>query len=183
MPFIQCTKKLLDELTISKEKTAVISKKPVLLGNWHANLLYVERRKCVLFTHDATLFSFFVAKLIKSDFQNLTAVFLQYLGEALIDADFEKYIPQIMQEYQDNLQITTSSNRRVLGSMNDMVYIIRFSIERDGGLERINPIELSRILNTIPFKAIQYNCAIECLRHNLSQLNEVLSQRKIHNSK
>ncbi|MCG6863181.1 MAG: hypothetical protein LJE70_18225, partial [Chromatiaceae bacterium] len=30
---------------------------------WHCNLLRIERRKCVLFTHDETLFSFLLCGL------------------------------------------------------------------------------------------------------------------------
>jgi hypothetical protein len=35
--------------------------------DWYANLLWVERQKCLLFTHAGTLFSVFVAGVRKAD--------------------------------------------------------------------------------------------------------------------
>ena len=34
--------------------------------SWHANLLRIDRRKCVLFTQDATLYSVFVPRYLCS---------------------------------------------------------------------------------------------------------------------
>lgn len=51
---IHCTQKLLAEIPNNLIDLAASG------DGWHANLLRIERRKCVLFTHDATLYSVFV---------------------------------------------------------------------------------------------------------------------------
>ncbi len=57
---IHCTQKLLKEL--GKRGAGVPQPEPQrgLLGPWHANLIRIERRKCILFTNDLTLYSFLV---------------------------------------------------------------------------------------------------------------------------
>lgn len=62
---IQCTKKLLKEVG-QEHKDAFIPTVP--LGCWHANLLFLDRRKCVLFTNDQTRYSLLVPGLRKPDF-------------------------------------------------------------------------------------------------------------------
>jgi hypothetical protein len=53
------------------------------LSNWHANLITLQRRNCVLFVHDATRFPVFVPCLQKADFaglqQHFTDVFMNTL--------------------------------------------------------------------------------------------------------
>ena len=41
------------------------------LGDWHANLLTVQRHNCILFVHDATRFPVFIKELRKPDFAEL----------------------------------------------------------------------------------------------------------------
>jgi hypothetical protein len=80
MQLIHCTKKLLAELG------ALGSKIPPevatgLFGPWHANLLRIERRKCILFTNDHTLYSFLVPGFKKKD--NFHDLFLVNLNDNL----------------------------------------------------------------------------------------------------
>lgn len=164
MALIQCTKKLLDELEVDP-KTEVNTSQ--LLGNWHANLIKIERRKCVLFTNDATLFSFLAPKLVKADFKNLASIFIDHLVINLIYEGLDSYKDVILKEYQDNLSFSKTSNRSVLGSMNDIAYSIKWRFHLDGGLEAVNYLELNKGLNRIPLKANKYNDAIECLQRQL----------------
>jgi len=56
MQMIRCTQKLLKELPMEASEDAAA----LPSACWHANLLRIDRRKCLLFTHDTTLFSLFV---------------------------------------------------------------------------------------------------------------------------
>jgi len=60
MTILRCTKKMLSEL---KPEPSDSIQQPGDFSSWHANLLRIDRRKCVLFTHDTTLYSFFVPEL------------------------------------------------------------------------------------------------------------------------
>ena len=68
---IRCTQKLLKELRVKPVESDVVSE----AESWHANLLRIDRRKCVLFTHDTTLFSFLVPGLRRPDFDHFDVVF------------------------------------------------------------------------------------------------------------
>ncbi len=164
MALIQCTKKLLKELPVDTEAA---QDKPSLLGNWHANLLLIERRKCVLFTNDTTLYSLFVPRLTKPDFQKLASIFISNLAANFTYEGLDKYVNAIIEECQYNLSFSRSSNRSVLGSMNDIVNMINAYLYQHGGLENVNCPELNHELNRIPLKAIKYNDAIECLQRQL----------------
>lgn len=49
MQLIRCTKKLQKEMGLSKASLAESEPAVACLGSWHANLLFIARRKCVLF--------------------------------------------------------------------------------------------------------------------------------------
>src|SRR3990167_4030801 len=110
MAFIRCTKKLLAELPSPLEDAV---SKSTILGDWHAKLLQIERRKCVLFTNDETLFSVFVPMLKKPHFQNLASVFLDSLMQTLKSEAFDEIIEQVKDDYTENLTYGTTNNRSV----------------------------------------------------------------------
>ncbi|MBX2808375.1 MAG: hypothetical protein KTR20_07035 [Cellvibrionaceae bacterium] len=51
------------------------------LSGWHANLITLERRNCVLLVHDTTRFPLFIKQLVKADF----ARFNWYFQDALMN--------------------------------------------------------------------------------------------------
>jgi hypothetical protein len=171
MPLIQCTKKLLKELPLEPEGTCTVSSLKPLLGNWHANLILIDRRKCVLFTNDFTLFSILVPKLKKPDFKNLKEIFIEHLVKNLTHEGLEKHwIDKILQEYE-SLQFTSSKSRSVLGTMNDIVRALDFKIPDSGGLDELNILEINHYLNRILHKGEnkRYGYAIDRLEERLKQ--------------
>jgi len=160
MPVIGCTQKLLKELNVKP----VGETKSVLLAGWHANLLRIDRRKCVLFTHDATLYSVFVPGMRKSEFQRFTHVFQQNLFRALnVEGLPQDQISEMLKKYQE-LEIGKTNNRSVLGSMNDLAYQIKYWIKAEGGLLMIDMVELNKKINRIPMSAIEMIYAIDQLK-------------------
>jgi hypothetical protein len=53
-------------------------------SEWYANLLWLDRRKCVLFTHAETLFSFLVPDVLKADLANVGEFFMNHLEFELV---------------------------------------------------------------------------------------------------
>ena len=115
MQTIHCTQKLLKELgkqgaTISQSKH-----KLVLLGSWHANLIRIERRKCVLFTNDRTLYSFLVPEVKKAEIIKFRELFLIHLKVNLMKEGFgTEEINKALGEY-DEIAVAPTTNRSVLG--------------------------------------------------------------------
>lgn len=166
MAFIRCTKKLVSELPSLREEAV---SKSTILGDWHANLLRIERRKCVLFTNNETLFSVFIPMLKKPHFQSLASVFLDNLIQTLKSEALDDIIEQVKDNYTENLTYSTTNNRSVLGSMNDIAHSLPFFLEREGGIENVDPLKINRILNRMPLLRKPFFSAVEGLEQKLSR--------------
>lgn len=166
MQFVRCTQKLFKEL-----KTKLTKNEPEVgyLGGWHANLILVERKKCVLFTNDATLYSFFVPGLKKSDFEMLDEIFRQNLIKCLENEEFsQKQIEKVIDEYK-SIEFAKTNNRRVLGSMNDLIVHLKYWIDGSGGLKMVKVSDLNKRLNRILMGAHKYISGIDMLRSKLDK--------------
>ena len=155
---IHCTQKLLAEIPDRLIDPSVSGE------SWHANLLRIDRRKCVLFTHDKTLYSVFVPGLKKAEFTQLDEVFGQCLFKALLWDEFPQAQIEQMLEACRVIRFTRSSDRSVLGSMNDIRFHIGCHVEDDGGLTSVDLGQLHHRLNRIPFSAIGYGYPVERLQ-------------------
>ena len=168
MAILQCTKKLLTEL---KYKTSESMQFENILSNWHANLLRIDRRKCVLFTHDITLYSFFVPGLKKNHFERFREIFGQNLFKNLVDENFSQKHIEIFLDDIKEINIGKTGNRSVLGSMNDLAFQLKYQIADMGGLDSININKLNYDLNRIPMSAIEEIYSIHELRKILKKLS------------
>jgi len=161
MAILRCTKKLLSELKLTPENCSTPLND---LSGWHANLIRIDRRKCILFTHDKTLFSFLVPGLTKPDFQRIRHVFGQNLFKNLV----REALPQIQIElFLDDIRdvhFAKTNSRSVLGSMNDLAYLLKFKIAHNGGLANTDIMELNHYLNRIPMNAIEEIYSIDELK-------------------
>ena len=164
MGTLRCTAKLLNELGT---KATIAPTKPPGLSDWHANLLRIDRKKCVLFTNDQTFYSFLIhlkKKPLPADLGGLLRLGLlkSLVSEGLND-------PQLwhMLGSQENLMITKTSSRSILGSMNDLAFHIKYMMHVKGGLANADLSEIGRELNRIPMSAIKYNVGIEELKRRL----------------
>jgi hypothetical protein len=158
MQVIHCTKKLLNELGALGSKMSPETSSG-FLGPWHANLIRIERRKCVLFTNDRTLYSFLVPGFKKKD--DVHDLFLLNLNSNLAAEGFgQRDILKALDEYRE-IAIAPTVNRSVLGSMNDLVVQVEFYIGRAGGLENAEMLRVNMMLNRVPMGALKYDRAIE----------------------
>jgi len=168
MAILRCTKKLLTEL---KTKPSEVMTSFDELGSWHANLLRVDRRKCILFTHDATLYSFLIPGLKKPQFENFREVFGQNLFKNLLWENFPQNQIEIVLNEHREIIIAKTNNRSVLGSMNDLAFQLKYRIAAMGGLINVDLAELNQELNRIPMSAIKEIYSIDELRKLLNKLS------------
>jgi Domain of unknown function (DUF6933) len=126
---VRCTKKMLDLL--GRQQVALVELDPTE-GDWYLNLLWIDRRKCLLLTHSGTLFSVFHADIRNGD--------LRPIGAYLIDAiESELRAEQLPVDTFPGLQadgvlLTKTSSRRTLGFMTEMAAEARYTIADQGGL-------------------------------------------------
>ena len=168
MATLRCTQKLLSELKLRPSDSTQQSSE---LSGWHANLLRIDRRKCVLFTHDTTLYSFFVPGLKKPDFESFREVFRQNLFKSLIAENLpQKHIELFLDDIRE-IEISNTNSRSVLGSMNDLTFQLKYQIADTGGIEMADISKLAFDLNRIPMSAIEQIYSIYELKILLKKLN------------
>ena len=112
--------------------------------DWYLNLLWFDRRKCLLLTHAGTTFSVFVPDVRKSDLDPLDL----FIVDALIVALDSEGLPHDALGELDPLdvQLATTASRRVLGYMNDIAMHIDYALDLYGGVLDVDVITLNRRL-------------------------------------
>ena len=165
MAILRCTKKLLSEINIRPADSLHLVDD---LGSWHCNLLRIDRRKCVLFTHDRTLFSFIVPGLTKPDFENIYEIFKQSLFKNLIEENIPQNQIELFLDNNRKIKISKTNNRSILGSMNELAFQLKYQIRDEGGLINTNVMKLNHDLNRIPMSAIKEFFSIYELKNFLN---------------
>ncbi|MGH2660470.1 MAG: DUF6933 domain-containing protein [Actinomycetota bacterium] len=138
---VRCTNKLLQLL---EARAASLVQAPPTEDDWYANLLWLDRRKCLLLTHDGTLFSVFTADVLKRDLQPF-GVYLVWMIEARLR---EEHLPidALGELDPDSVRLARTASRSVLGFMNDMAQACRYQVEASGGLAVTDVEALNRRL-------------------------------------
>ena len=166
MQLIRCTRKLLKELKQEPKEAVEIDG---LLGGWHANLLTIERRKCVIVLNDATLYTLFIPLLKKPDFQTFHFTFGQHLLKNIMYEGFnQKQIEAVLDENHE-IKFAKTNSRSVLGTMNEQTYQLEYIIHLNGGLANTDIYELNHDLNRIIYSATDYIKPIEMLKTKLNE--------------
>lgn len=164
MRLIHCTQKLLKELAVNPADLGAAQVNPEGLGNWYANLLRFDRRKCVLFTNEKTLYSFLIPGVLKKDLLSIDNLFRSHLA---FNMQYEGFgagvIEQVLAEYKE-IGFARTNSKSVLGSMNDLKVGYEFEVYRAGGIEHLNVLTVNQKINETPLKAIKYNYPIEELK-------------------
>jgi hypothetical protein len=164
MQLIRCTGKPQKEMGLKKAEICGVEPKFSYLGSWHANLIYVDRRKCVLFVNDKTLFNFMAPDVSRAEIRNLSVLFKSYLPCVLSDAGFNASATEkIMSEY-DEISYAKTKSRSVLGSMNDLAFHYKYHIQNAGGVHSYEVPSIIRKLNKMPMGAIAYAYPLDALR-------------------
>lgn len=156
MPLIRCTQKLQKEMGLKKSDLQDSSPGKERLESWHANLIYIDRKKCVLFCNDKTLFNFLVPGVVRQQVRDLGQLFQEGLERTLAGEIFaERTKEEILKEIA-GFSYGKTDNRRVLGSMNDLAFHYEFLILRDGGIHFAPIPEIIKQLNRMPMGALDY---------------------------
>lgn len=125
----RCTNKLLKVLG---GRSAPADEVAAEDADWHASLLWFDRRKCVLLTHSETLFSVFVPDVKKSDMTPIGPFAAAHIAAALAA---EGLTPHTLGHLDaEAVRITKTSSRTVLGCMNDNAWMIENDLIMSGGL-------------------------------------------------
>ncbi len=128
---LHCTKKLYTKLpqvnkSVEPPTTAIGSLSKWL--NWHANLITIQRRQCVIAVHDATRFALFIPCLTKKDFLDLDWHFNDVLINTLLKSDMSPELINTAATKYQQLSFDTNCNRSVQGTMNQVAQEIDYGL-------------------------------------------------------
>jgi hypothetical protein len=117
------------------------------LGNWYANLIRIDRKKCLLFTNEKTLYSFLIPNVKKATLKNIVDEFRVNVSFNLQSERFSlDIINKAMQEYSE-IGFAKTASRQVLGSMNQIAFEYEIRVQMKEGLGNIRILETNRDMN------------------------------------
>jgi len=135
---LRCTKKLLSVIG-----TVLISEAAPDVEDWYANLLWFDRRKCLLLTHVSTLFTIFEADVSASDLRSTGSFISTLIMRELLSDGLP---PDIFGPGSGEVVYAKTADRSVLGCMNDMAYMCEAAIAKSGSLRNTDLVALNRHL-------------------------------------
>lgn len=169
MNYIHCTQKVLKEL-----KTPVMDLKEIIPdnsgpGNWYCNIFTFNRRKCLIFTSELTLYTFFIYGVTKKDMASLTDLFREHLTKNLEQSGIEvRVIDKILNEYRD-IVFCKTANRSVLGSMNDFIYLFKARMESVDEVTEKQILTANIAANDTPMSAIKSVFPVRALKELIDE--------------
>jgi hypothetical protein len=117
MPIIFCSTKLSKIIGLKTRQPSIC------LDNWNGHIFYLEGRKCLVFVHKETFYSFVIFDILKKHLNNFKKVFIDNLLNQL-DKDqlLTKEIQNFLLDDFENLELsTTNGDKSTIGFMNDCI--------------------------------------------------------------
>lgn len=160
---VRCTGKLLNLL--GKQSVSLVDA-PTSDDDWYANLLWIDRRKCLLIVHAGTLFSLLVADIRVSDLRPFESRVVDLLPGALHEEGLP--IDALGRLEPSEVRIAKTASRHVLGVMNQMAFEIGWHIDQAGGLWNVEVDELnSHLRRSLHTKNGDYRIPLELVHERL----------------
>ncbi|MCK5581554.1 MAG: hypothetical protein KAJ18_09825 [Candidatus Omnitrophica bacterium] len=162
MLILRCTGKVLKEIGVSKSALEDVRGNNHPLQEWYVNLFYFNRKKCLLFANAATLFSFVVYGVSRSEIRDIEGLFRKRLSKALYDEDFKSDQMKLVSDKLGTFILAKTVSRSVLASMNDRTSHYEFLKSRSMVEGDIDDAGIQCQLNKTPMGALNYRYPIEC---------------------
>lgn len=162
---LRCTHKL---LRLLGTRSLSLIEAPPSDDDWYANLLWYDRRKCLLIVHAGTLFPVFVADVRISDLRPIEGRIVSLLEAALLEEGLP--VDALGRFDAHDVRLAKTASRHVLGVMNEMAFECGWGIDQIGGLWNIKTDELNhRLRRGLHTKHGQYRQPLELVLEQLTQ--------------
>ena len=142
-------------------------------NSWNAMLFYLNKRKCLLFVHKSTLYTFLILDVVKKDLADFGKFFRQHFTDQLLADQLisERAKVILEQDYGSIILKPTDGDRKVIGSMNDCIFRVRYYDSRDDEDRRSKGATyIANQLNKTPMGAIDYAHPVEKMKEFLKNL-------------
>ncbi|MGB5475133.1 MAG: hypothetical protein WBQ78_16870 [Gammaproteobacteria bacterium] len=146
---IHCTRKLAAKLPVVSG-TPLTETSP--LGSWHANLYSIDRRNCVLFCHDELRYTLFLPGLRKPQFAELGRWFRELFTASLAYTGMSDNQVRRAELALGPVAFDTCTDRSVLGSLNQMRFLLDGRVSEVSDVMLLNPLSVNRWLCHYPVR-------------------------------
>jgi hypothetical protein len=136
--------------------------------DWYANLVWLDRRKWVLFVQAATLFPIYVPDVRVEDLRPIGPFMTRHVQDALVS---EQLPPDLFGPLEGDVPIARTASRSILASMNDMVAQARHWIRYFGHLDPEEAAALNKELRGTPYGARDYRMPRELAARRAADRN------------
>lgn len=120
---------------------------PVGNDDWYLNLLWFERRKCLLASHAETMFSVFIPDVRKRDLGHLGPLLV---GEVRGALETELLPLDVLGPLDPaEIELAKTSSKRTLALMNDTGRYLRHVVHHHGGVRDLDVIGVNRELQRL----------------------------------
>lgn len=139
---IGCTKKLLDELKITRQTATNESS----VFSWSANILFINHRKTIVLTHNETLYTLVIYGVKMKEFKSFAEVITQAVRETFLDEFLKKEIIDQYLNGDPGVTFTKINDKRYVARLNkacSMAYYLSNYIETG----KMHQRKLNRFLN------------------------------------
>ncbi len=144
---IHVTKKLADKLTKAGHGiSTTVDEHPSILGEWHANITTIQRRQCIVFTHDETRFTVALTGVTQKEIKALTFWFKDMLASTLFKLGFPEVLVEDAIEQIGELSFDTQCNRSVQGTLRTMIVDLESYTWDGSNIMELGPYSLSACL-------------------------------------
>jgi len=161
---LRCTKKLLDLLAGGARS---LSDLPAADEDWYANLLWIDREKCLLLTHAGTLFSVVMPGVRVGELRPIgpyvvAAIEMELRAENLPLDSFGRLD-------RDAVCLARTASRSTLGFMTEMAFEIRHHVDYSGGLDHSETGVINHQLRRMLRNKGEYVLPIELVAQMLAE--------------
>jgi len=167
---LRLTKKVQQAASLKVEDLSAIDENGIGLGSWTVHVFNQNRYKVLIFINDLTLYSFVLIKIRKEHYKNIPKLFCAGLRQLLETDGFSKNDITHLMQGLDNLSYSKTHGKKILGTLNNLVYLYQDLIYEDGGLDYVNIGEMIHKFNRWPHKSIGYKFAIDAVIQHLKLL-------------
>jgi hypothetical protein len=157
---LRCTKKVQDFIGIKKANLCEISDSESILGNWMANIFIQDRRKVICFMNERTLLSFVLTGVTKAKAKYPIESFPIGLEQLLNFEGVDVNAIELVIQDSCNIEITSTNSRKLLGNMNDLIYLYQSLITAEGGLANCDMTSVTMNINRTPQRALDWENSI-----------------------
>ena len=146
-------------------------------GDWYINLIYLERRKCLLITHAGSLFTVFAADVRKADLVPLGNFVSRAIQREL---QAEGLAPDTFGDLdQTELRVAKTASRSVLGCMNEMATHCWYAVKLSGGFAASDFQRLNHELRRTMHAPRGYARPIDVVRNQARSSDDVGERGRI----